>query len=164
MLVYKLVRFFEPSSEAQYETTRATLTTFSAFAFIPDENVQSAQLDPSVAIVAFLLLLATFGIGLRCLNDFGKGLVSSKTYGQSYPICLWSSLQKSCCVSDRFNCWLPLQMHPSSGASAAQMPTQSRKRTAASLSRGYLSNDVTRLFCVSVAVPFPLWAVSAFSV
>lgn len=58
--VYKLVRFFEPSSEAQYETTRATLTTFT--------------------IVAFLLLLATFGVGLRCLNDFGKGLVSSKTY------------------------------------------------------------------------------------
>ncbi|ETW85941.1 hypothetical protein HETIRDRAFT_424995 [Heterobasidion irregulare TC 32-1] len=58
--LYKLVRFFEPSSEAQYETTRATLTTFT--------------------IVAFLLLLATFGIGLRCLNDFGKGLVSSKTY------------------------------------------------------------------------------------
>ena len=27
--VYKLVRFYEPSSEDQYETTRATLTVFS---------------------------------------------------------------------------------------------------------------------------------------
>ena len=27
--VYKLVRFYEPSSEEQYETTRATLTVFS---------------------------------------------------------------------------------------------------------------------------------------
>ena len=27
--VYKLVRFYEPGSEAQYETTRATLTVFS---------------------------------------------------------------------------------------------------------------------------------------
>ncbi|THH11582.1 hypothetical protein EW146_g7987 [Bondarzewia mesenterica] len=66
--LYKLVRFFEPSSEAQYETTRATLTVFT--------------------IVAFLLLLTTFGVGLRCFNDFGKGLVTSKTYGQWYPLCL----------------------------------------------------------------------------
>ncbi|KAI0273615.1 hypothetical protein BC834DRAFT_966116 [Gloeopeniophorella convolvens] len=56
---YKLVRFFEPSSEEQYETTRATLTVFT--------------------IVAFLLLLTTFGIGLRCFHDFGKGLYASKT-------------------------------------------------------------------------------------
>ena len=29
--VYKLVRFYEPGSEEQYETTRATLTVFSAY-------------------------------------------------------------------------------------------------------------------------------------
>jgi len=57
--VYKLVRFYDPASEAQYETTRATLTVFT--------------------IVSMLLLLATFGIGLRCFSDFGKGLYESKT-------------------------------------------------------------------------------------
>ncbi|TFY82087.1 hypothetical protein EWM64_g1922 [Hericium alpestre] len=58
--VYKLVRFYEPDSEGQYITTRATLTTFT--------------------IVAFLLLLTTFVIGLRCFSDFDKGLYKSKTY------------------------------------------------------------------------------------
>ncbi|KAG6890708.1 hypothetical protein C0995_005081 [Termitomyces sp. Mi166 len=56
--LYKLVRFYEPSSRDQYETTRATLTTFT--------------------IVAFLLLFATFAVGLRCFADFNKGLLSSK--------------------------------------------------------------------------------------
>ncbi|KAI0006018.1 hypothetical protein BJV74DRAFT_801610 [Russula compacta] len=56
--VYKLVRFYKPSSEAQYETTRATLTVFT--------------------IMSILLLLTTFGIGLRCYSDFGKGLYESK--------------------------------------------------------------------------------------
>ncbi|KAI9509366.1 hypothetical protein F5148DRAFT_765969 [Russula earlei] len=57
--IYKLVRFYEPASEAQYETTRATLTVFT--------------------IVSILLLLTTFGVGLRCFLDFGKGLYESKT-------------------------------------------------------------------------------------
>jgi len=57
--IYKLVRFYDPSSEAQYETTRATLTVFT--------------------IVSMLLLLTTFGVGLRCFSDFGKGLYESKT-------------------------------------------------------------------------------------
>ncbi|KAI9446473.1 hypothetical protein H4582DRAFT_2108132 [Lactarius indigo] len=56
---YKLVRFYEPSSEGQYETTRATLTVFT--------------------IVAILLLLATFAVGLKCFSDFEKGLYDSKT-------------------------------------------------------------------------------------
>ncbi|KAI0699725.1 hypothetical protein BC835DRAFT_1330511 [Cytidiella melzeri] len=60
---YKLVRFYDPSSEEQYQTTRATLTTFT--------------------IVAFLLLFATFAVGLRCFADFNKGLLPSKTHGQS---------------------------------------------------------------------------------
>ena len=34
--VYKLVRFYEPSSEAQYETTRGTLTVFSEYFVLPD--------------------------------------------------------------------------------------------------------------------------------
>jgi len=57
--IYKLVRFYEPSSEAEYETTRATLTLFT--------------------IVSILLLLTTFGVGLKCFSDFGKGLYESKT-------------------------------------------------------------------------------------
>ncbi|KAH0583890.1 hypothetical protein H2248_009483 [Termitomyces sp. 'cryptogamus'] len=56
--LYKLVRFYEPSSRSQYETTRATLTTFT--------------------IVAFLLLFATLVVGLRCFVDFDKGLLASK--------------------------------------------------------------------------------------
>ncbi|KAI0082677.1 hypothetical protein K474DRAFT_1584776 [Panus rudis PR-1116 ss-1] len=57
---YKLVRFYEPSSREQYATTRATLTVFT--------------------IVAFLLLFATFAVGLRCFSDFDKGLLSSKLH------------------------------------------------------------------------------------
>nr|VWO98830.1 Transcription regulator [Ganoderma boninense] len=49
--------FDQASSEAQYETVRATLTTFT--------------------IIAFLLLFGTFGIGLRCFADFDKGLLRS---------------------------------------------------------------------------------------
>ncbi|KAI5124554.1 hypothetical protein M0805_003076 [Coniferiporia weirii] len=58
--IYKLVRFYEPGSEAEYETTRATLTVFT--------------------IVAFLLLFATFAVGLRCFADFDKGLASAKMH------------------------------------------------------------------------------------
>ncbi|KAI0798046.1 hypothetical protein C8Q75DRAFT_740468, partial [Abortiporus biennis] len=58
--IYKLVRFYEPSSREQYETTRATLTVFT--------------------IIAFLLLFLTFAVGLRCLSDFDKGLISSKLH------------------------------------------------------------------------------------
>ncbi|PIL23929.1 hypothetical protein GSI_13680 [Ganoderma sinense ZZ0214-1] len=61
---YKLVRFYDPNSEAQYETVRATLTTFT--------------------IIAFLLLFGTFGIGLRCFADFDKGLLRSKLHGKDY--------------------------------------------------------------------------------
>lgn len=62
--IYKLVRFYAPSSEDQYITTRATLTVFT--------------------IVASLLLFATFGVGVRCFADFDKGLQSSKMHGQYY--------------------------------------------------------------------------------
>ncbi|KAG6911516.1 hypothetical protein DXG01_014590 [Tephrocybe rancida] len=56
--LYKLVRFYQPASRDQYKTTRATLTTFT--------------------IVAFLLLFATFAVGLRCFADFDRGLLASK--------------------------------------------------------------------------------------
>lgn len=56
--LYKLVRFYEPSSQAQYQTTRATLTVFT--------------------IVAFILLIGTFAVGLRCFADFDRGLQASK--------------------------------------------------------------------------------------
>ncbi|KAG2132499.1 uncharacterized protein EDB93DRAFT_902672 [Suillus bovinus] len=62
--LYKLVRFYEPSSEAQYVSTRATLTVFT--------------------VTAFLLVLASFVIGIKCLRDFDKGLLESKAHGQSY--------------------------------------------------------------------------------
>ncbi|KAJ3779331.1 hypothetical protein FB446DRAFT_3603 [Lentinula raphanica] len=57
---YKLVRFYEPSSRDQYNTTRATLTVFT--------------------IVAFLLLFGTFVVGLRCFSDFDRGLLPSKVH------------------------------------------------------------------------------------
>jgi len=56
--LYKLVRFYQPASEQQYLSTRATLTVFT--------------------IVAFLLLFATFAVGLRCFADFDRGLEASK--------------------------------------------------------------------------------------
>lgn len=58
--IYKLVRFYEPSSQQAYATTRATLTVFT--------------------IIAFLLLFATFAVGLRCFSDFDRGLLQSKTH------------------------------------------------------------------------------------
>lgn len=36
------------------------------------------------AIVASLLLFATFGIGCKCFHDFDRGLQSSKMHGQYY--------------------------------------------------------------------------------
>jgi len=56
--LYKLVRIYEPSSREAYATTRASLTIFT--------------------IVAFLLLFATFAVGLRCFADFDRGLQASK--------------------------------------------------------------------------------------
>ena len=84
--VYKLVRFYEPSSDGEYITTRATLTVFSEF---PLSSSLVNAIDMFLkAIVAMLLLLATFGVGLRCFSDFGKGLYESKTSGQLIPSCL----------------------------------------------------------------------------
>ncbi|KAG9226327.1 hypothetical protein CCMSSC00406_0003206 [Pleurotus cornucopiae] len=57
---YKLVRFFQPSSRDQYATTRVSLTIFT--------------------IVAFLILFASFVVGLRCFSDFDQGLDSSKMH------------------------------------------------------------------------------------
>ncbi|KAF8188404.1 hypothetical protein BJ912DRAFT_851171 [Pholiota molesta] len=58
--LYKLVRMYSPASSFQYLTTRATLTTFT--------------------IVAFLILLATFGVSIRCYTDFDRGLINSKVH------------------------------------------------------------------------------------
>ncbi|KAI0302014.1 hypothetical protein BC826DRAFT_493297 [Russula brevipes] len=63
--IYKMVRFYDPSSEAQFETTRATLTVFT--------------------IVSMILMLATFGVGLRCFFDFGKG-TGEKSDSPGYPL------------------------------------------------------------------------------
>ncbi|KAF8798010.1 hypothetical protein BYT27DRAFT_7124222 [Phlegmacium glaucopus] len=57
--LYKLVRFYQPASSGAYVTTRATLTVFT--------------------IIAFILLLGTFAVGVRCFHDFDRGLKSSKT-------------------------------------------------------------------------------------
>ncbi|KAF8654126.1 hypothetical protein AX16_003657 [Volvariella volvacea WC 439] len=56
--LYKLVRMYQPESEDAYITTRATLTVFT--------------------VVAFILLVATFAVGLRCFSDFDQGLITSK--------------------------------------------------------------------------------------
>jgi hypothetical protein len=39
MTVYKLVRFYEPSSQALYMTTRASLTVFSQFLLSPVKRI-----------------------------------------------------------------------------------------------------------------------------
>lgn len=39
-----------------------------------------------IAIVAFLLLFATFGVGLRCFSDFDQGLAPAKMHGQYSPV------------------------------------------------------------------------------
>jgi len=56
--IYKLVRFYEPASSQEYVSTRATLTVFT--------------------IIAFLLVSASFVIGLKCYLDFDRGLLESK--------------------------------------------------------------------------------------
>ncbi|KAG2064644.1 hypothetical protein BDR04DRAFT_1034813 [Suillus decipiens] len=58
--LYKLDRFYAPATEEEYVSTRATLTVFT--------------------VVAFLLLLTTFAIGIKCFRDFDKGLHESKTH------------------------------------------------------------------------------------
>jgi len=57
--IFKLVRFYSPSTRDQYLTTRATLTVFT--------------------VIALILLMASFAVGLRCLIDFDRGLRHSKT-------------------------------------------------------------------------------------
>jgi hypothetical protein len=58
--LFKLVRFYSPATASRYVTTRVSLTVFT--------------------IVAFILLLATFAVGLRCFADFDQGLQASKTH------------------------------------------------------------------------------------
>jgi len=58
--VYKLVRIFSTGSSSPYQTTRITLALF--------------------IICAFLILFATFIVGLRCFGDFDKGLKPSKVH------------------------------------------------------------------------------------
>ena len=89
--VYKLVRFYEPSSRAAYNATRATLTVFSAFLCIFLSYIVN-QTHRHVAIIAFLLLLGTFGVGIRCFHDFDRGLQSSKVNCQHSFFFLLSGL------------------------------------------------------------------------
>jgi len=56
--IYKLVRFFDPSSRDQYTSIRGSLTVFT--------------------VCTALLLLLTFVVGVRCFADFGRGLKQSK--------------------------------------------------------------------------------------
>lgn len=85
--VYKLFRFYDPSSEAQYETTRATLTLFGGCPG-PWRLVAVLTYELLIVIVSILLLLTTFGVGLKCFSDFGKGLYEAKTSGQFVSRCL----------------------------------------------------------------------------
>ncbi|KAF7304868.1 SET domain-containing protein [Mycena kentingensis (nom. inval.)] len=61
--LFKLVRIYEPSTRYLYDSARASLTVFT--------------------ILAFLLLFATFAVGLRCFADFGRGLKASKINGKA---------------------------------------------------------------------------------
>ncbi|KZV93388.1 hypothetical protein EXIGLDRAFT_768159 [Exidia glandulosa HHB12029] len=64
--VYKFIRLFLPSSRDRYITTRGTLAFF--------------------LIVAFLLLITSFFIGIICFKDFDKGLRAPKVQeGSSKP-------------------------------------------------------------------------------
>jgi len=56
--VFKLVRMYSDETRDMYESTRTTLT-FST-------------------VIAFVILFASFAIGLRCFADFDKGLLESK--------------------------------------------------------------------------------------
>jgi len=56
--LYKLVRLYTPGSREAYSSTRGTLTIFT--------------------IVSFLMLFATFAVGLRCFADFDKDLRQAK--------------------------------------------------------------------------------------
>ncbi len=84
--MYKLVRVYQPESRDQYETTRATLTVFS----MSSEYLvlKAIDLNNTVAIVAFILLFATFAVGLRCFSDFDQGLQSSKVQSKSFLVVL----------------------------------------------------------------------------
>lgn len=57
--LYKFSRLFIGKTRTQYVSTRATLAT--------------------VSIIAFLMVFASFAVGLRCFADFDKGLKKSKT-------------------------------------------------------------------------------------
>ncbi|KAG8729345.1 hypothetical protein FRC12_021044 [Ceratobasidium sp. 428] len=57
--LYKFSRLFIGQTRQQYVSTRATLAT--------------------VSIIAFLMIFASFAVGLRCFADFDKGLKKSKT-------------------------------------------------------------------------------------
>ncbi|KZP12002.1 hypothetical protein FIBSPDRAFT_172590 [Athelia psychrophila] len=65
LMVYKLYKYFKPYGDANnpFLTGRDTLTVFT--------------------VSGFLLIFATFCIGLRCLADFGKGLLDAKTHKHS---------------------------------------------------------------------------------
>jgi len=63
--IFKLVRFYSPDTRDQYLTTRATLTTFT--------------------VIALILLIASFAVGLRCFTDFDRGLRHSKTRDVAGP-------------------------------------------------------------------------------
>jgi len=56
--LYKFSRLFAPSSREAYSSTRSSLAVFT--------------------IVSFLLLFATFAVGLRCFADFDKDLRGAK--------------------------------------------------------------------------------------
>jgi hypothetical protein len=75
LIVYKLVKFYEPGSSEEYISTRVTLTVFSTHRIYCARHQYSCFI---LAIVAFLLLSASFAIGLKCYLDFDQGLVESK--------------------------------------------------------------------------------------
>jgi len=63
--IFKFIRYYSPQTADQYQSTRNTLSVFT--------------------VVAFLLVFASFAIGLRCFADFDKGLRQPKINDPTAP-------------------------------------------------------------------------------
>ena len=86
--LYKFTRLFTAGSSEAYVSTRATLAVFCKL--LPPLLLVLGLTDVFLVIVSFLLLFATFAVGLRCFADFDKDLRGAKMGGE--PSVLTQSL------------------------------------------------------------------------
>jgi hypothetical protein len=84
--LYKFCSLFISSRSAQYVTVRRSLAVFCAYQFPRLTRVMMIiDVHIPTVIISFIILFATFAVGLRCFADFDKGLRTPKTLG-SYPL------------------------------------------------------------------------------